>query len=84
VEDGHVLITVDNDGSDIPFADRERIFEGFTRLDESRNRDAGGTGLGLSLARAIAEHHGGALTLAALGPTFTIRLPDRRAHDTGI
>ncbi|MEY9926366.1 signal transduction histidine kinase [Catenulispora sp. GP43] len=74
-ENGQVLITVDNDGSDIPTADRQRIFERFTRLDESRSRDAGGTGLGLALARAIAEHHGGALTLAASGPTFTICLP---------
>jgi signal transduction histidine kinase len=73
--DRQVLITVGNDGSDIPADARERIFERFTRLDESRSRDAGGTGLGLPLARAIAEQHGGALTLAPTGPVFTIQLP---------
>ncbi|MEY9845818.1 sensor histidine kinase [Streptacidiphilus sp. MAP5-3] len=70
-----VVLTVHNDGSDIPAEDRERIFERFTRLAESRSRDAGGSGLGLALARETAVRHGGSLALAPSGPTFVLRLP---------
>jgi signal transduction histidine kinase len=41
----------------------ERMFEPFTRAETSRNRAGGGTGLGLTIARAIAQAHGGSLTL---------------------
>jgi signal transduction histidine kinase len=59
--DGRVRVLVDDDGPGIPTADRERVFERFTRLDEHRARDgqAGGAGLGLSLVRGIVDHHGG-------------------------
>ncbi|MBF9068003.1 sensor histidine kinase [Streptacidiphilus fuscans] len=70
-----VVLTVHNDGSDIPAEDRERIFERFTRLAESRSRDAGGSGLGLALARETAVRHGGSLSLTRSGPTFVLRLP---------
>jgi signal transduction histidine kinase len=53
------VLEVSNDGPAIPPADRERIFDRFTRLDDTRTRDTGGTGLGLSIARRIATaHHG--------------------------
>lgn len=52
-------IRVSDDGQGIPEADRERVFERFVRLGESRSRSAGGTGLGLSVVRAIARQHGG-------------------------
>jgi signal transduction histidine kinase len=74
-EEDWVVLTVHNDGSDIPPGDRERIFERFTRLAESRSRDAGGSGLGLALARETAVRHGGSLDLAPTGPTFVLRLP---------
>jgi signal transduction histidine kinase len=52
-------IIVDDDGPGIPPADRERVFERFTRLDDSRARPQGGSGLGLAVVRAIiARHHG--------------------------
>ncbi|MEV4066514.1 ATP-binding protein, partial [Nonomuraea dietziae] len=53
------------------------VFRRFARLDASRNRDAGGTGLGLPIAREIARHHGGTLTIADSdsGARFVLRLP---------
>lgn len=60
---GSVILTVEDDGSGIPEGDLARMLEPFTRGDPSRNRGTGGAGLGLTLARAIAEQHGGSLTL---------------------
>ncbi|MFJ8314137.1 MULTISPECIES: sensor histidine kinase [unclassified Streptomyces] len=63
-----VRLEVRDDGCGFPTADRERIFERFTRLDESRSRDAGGSGLGLAIARDIARRHGGTLNAAGTAP----------------
>ena len=53
------VITIDNDGPPVPGPERERIFERFVRLDESRTREGGGSGLGLAIAVGImAAHHG--------------------------
>jgi two-component system sensor kinase ParS len=54
----YVLI-VDDDGPGIPPADRERIFEPFIRLDESRDRGTGGVGLGLAIVSRVARWHNG-------------------------
>jgi heavy metal sensor kinase len=75
-------VAVTDGGPGIPDAQRERIFERFVRLDEARGRSQG-AGLGLSIARTIAETHGGSLVLArsdAGGSTFVIRLPRRRSQ----
>jgi signal transduction histidine kinase len=61
VDGGRMVI--DDDGPGVADADRERIFERFTRLDEGRARDAGGSGLGLSIVRAVATAHGGTVTV---------------------
>ena len=56
-------ICVRDAGSGIPEAELERVFEPFHRLEGSRNRSTGGTGLGLTIARSIAQAHGGELVL---------------------
>ncbi len=73
-----VIITVEDDGPGIPDEAIERMLEPFTRGEPSRNRGTGGAGLGLTLSRAIAEQHGGSLTLANRtggGLTATLTLP---------
>jgi signal transduction histidine kinase len=57
---------VRDDGPGIPESELERVFEPFYRLESSRNRDTGGSGLGLSIARAVVQAHGGSLVLANL------------------
>lgn len=52
-------LCVEDDGQGIPAADREAIFKAFTRLDNSRNRETGGYGLGLAIVARIATLHGG-------------------------
>ena len=60
---GAYEIVVEDKGPGIPEADRQRVFEPFVRLESSRNREGGGTGLGLTLVKAIAEGHGGQIIL---------------------
>ena len=58
-----VLVRVDDDGPGIPEAERERVFERFTRLDDARGRDAGGAGLGLAIVRELLRSRGGDVRL---------------------
>ena len=72
------MIEVRDTGAGIASADLRRVFERFYRADPSRSRNAGGTGLGLPIARWIAEEHGGTVELASTpgeGTTATVRLP---------
>jgi len=62
--DGHLTITVDDDGPGIPFEEQEAVFKPFYRLDDARDRDQSGTGLGLPIARDIARSHGGDIALS--------------------
>lgn len=57
------VVRIDDDGPGIAEHDIERMQEPFTRNEPSRNTETGGAGLGLALARAIADQHGGALRL---------------------
>ena len=57
-----------DDGPGIPAADRERVFDRFTRLDDARSRDAGGSGLGLAIVRELLRRSGGTITLTDDSP----------------
>ncbi|WP_229688324.1 ATP-binding protein [Micromonospora yangpuensis] len=63
------LVTVTDDGPGIPEADRERVFDRFTRRDDARARDAGGAGLGLAIVRELVRRSGGTIELTTAGPT---------------
>ena len=74
VGEGEILLSVSDKGGGIPVEEQERILEPGVRLDTSRP----GSGLGLAVARAIAEAHGGTLTVESVpgrGATFTLALP---------
>lgn len=58
-------LIVEDDGDGVPESERERVFERFVRLDEARARDAGGSGLGLSIVHEIVRAHGGEVRLTA-------------------
>ncbi|MDP4836299.1 MAG: ATP-binding protein [Burkholderiales bacterium] len=58
-----IHIVVSDEGPGVPVEELERLFDPFYRLDASRNREHGGTGLGLTIARGIAEQHSGTLVL---------------------
>jgi two-component system, OmpR family, sensor kinase ParS len=59
VDKGKRELWVEDDGPGIPAGERLRVFEPFARLDESRNRDSGGFGMGLAIVRQVARWHGG-------------------------
>ena len=80
VDGDRAVIDVHDDGGGVSSDDAERVFERFVRLDESRSRSGGGSGLGLPIARQIARAHGGDVTFVALGQigaTVRMTLPLR-------
>ena len=77
-EDSSILLTVSDTGEGIPKEDLPHIFERFYRVDKSRSRIQGRTGLGLAICKAIAEAHGGIIGVESRpgeGSSFTLRLP---------
>jgi signal transduction histidine kinase len=76
--DGRTILCVDDDGIGVAPAERERVFQRFVRLDAARDRDSGGSGLGLSIVREVATFHGGSVRIldSDLGGTrFEVDLP---------
>jgi signal transduction histidine kinase len=63
VAERSIEISIDDDGPGIPEDELSRVLEPFYRLEQSRGRDTGGVGLGLAIAQAIAQAHGGTVTL---------------------
>src|SRR5690606_2544783 len=61
-----VKVWVRDNGPGIPPAELERVFERFSRVEKSRSRDYGGTGLGLPIARRVVEAHGGRIWLESV------------------
>jgi signal transduction histidine kinase len=77
-EADQAVLTVTDTGAGLPAADRERIFERFYRTAIARRQEIQGTGLGLTISRAIAAAHHGTITVDSeegRGSTFTVRLP---------
>lgn len=83
---GHVVVTIEDEGPGIAPADRARVFDPFVRLEESRGRGTGGSGLGLTIVQAVVRSHEGSVVLenrAEGGLRVTISLPqlDRPAPE---
>lgn len=78
VESDQVLVAIEDDGPGIDPALADRLFDPFVRGEESRSRATGGTGLGLTIVRAILTRHGGRVALAnraTRGAVATVALP---------
>lgn len=83
-DDTEVVLEVADNGDGVPPEHLSRIFDRFYRVDAARDREHGGTGVGLAISRAIALAHGGELIAtsagAGQGTTFTLRLPKLAAR----
>jgi two-component system phosphate regulon sensor histidine kinase PhoR len=77
-QDNEVFVSIADTGEGIPPEDIKLIFERFYRVDKSRTRATGGSGLGLTIAKRLVEAHGGTITVQSTvgqGSTFTFSLP---------
>jgi len=75
-----VIFSITDNGFGIPNEELPFIFERFYRADKSRNRDTGGSGIGLAIVKSIIQAHQGeieAISTLDVGSTFTVKLPKR-------
>jgi len=63
--ESELVMSVDDDGSGVPPVDRERVFDRFVRLDDSRTREDGGSGLGLAIVTELVQAHGGTVVMGS-------------------
>jgi two-component system OmpR family sensor kinase len=80
-EDGGIVVTVSDTGSGIAAEHLPHVFDRFYKVDPSRTGEAAGSGLGLSIVKAIVERHGGTVTATSRpggGTTFTLKFPPER------
>jgi signal transduction histidine kinase len=84
-DDGRVQATVTDTGPGIPSEHLPHVFERFYRADAARDRDHGGAGIGLAIAKALVEAHGGTITARSdgrdQGCTFVVRLPKASSRE---
>ena len=76
--DDDVTVTVEDTGMGIPLEAQEHVFERFYRVDKARSRQAGGSGLGLSIVRELVARNLGTISVASIegsGTRFTVVLP---------
>jgi signal transduction histidine kinase len=85
--DDDLIIAVSDTGDGIPPEHLTRLFDRFYRVDAARDREHGGAGIGLAIAKALVEAHGGSIQADSGGPgtgsTFTFSVPRRASSATG-
>ena len=80
-ENNHYCISITDSGIGIKNSDLEKIFKRFYRVDKTRSRETGGSGLGLSISKNVLAKHGGEISVESelnKGTTFLIRIPIKR------
>ncbi len=85
--DDRIGVQVEDNGRGIPAKDIEHLFERFYRVDNSGSREVGGTGIGLAIAKEIADMHDGAISVTSTlnaGSTFTLSLPTGKTVFDGV
>lgn len=85
--DNHMVLTVSDTGVGIPKDKQNRIFERFYRVESSRSKETGGTGLGLAMCKHIISRHHGTVTLDSVegrGTTITVTMPCLSAQEVSI
>ena len=85
--DDRVAVQVEDNGRGIPAKDIDHLFERFYRVDNSGSREVGGSGIGLAIAKEIAEMHDGVISVSSVfgnGATFTLSLPTAKSVFNGV
>lgn len=87
VIDDRVAVQVEDNGRGIPAKDIDHLFERFYRVDNSGSREVGGSGIGLAIAKEIADMHDGVISVSSVfgnGATFTLSLPTAKSVFNGV